>query len=84
MYEDLISNLTGNGFDAQVAGTAAEAKALIMDMIPGGVDVGVGGSMTVSASSGSSPPCARGATRSSTTGRRACRPESPGGSSSGS
>lgn len=47
MYEDLISNLTGNGFDAQVAGTADEAKSLIMGMIPSGVAVGVGGSMTV-------------------------------------
>lgn len=39
--------LSRNGFKAKVFATAAEAKAAVLDLIPPGAPVGVGGSVTI-------------------------------------
>jgi hypothetical protein len=40
-------NLNNNGFKARVFSTAAEAKAAVLELIPKGSTVGVGGSVTI-------------------------------------
>ncbi len=42
-----LKNLIKNGFQAQYVETGAEAKALVLGMIPPGAPVGIGGSVTI-------------------------------------
>jgi L-lactate utilization protein LutB len=49
MLTALSEKLTKNGFEVQIAPNAAEAKKAVLDLIPVGVDVGLGGSMTTRA-----------------------------------
>ena len=47
MAEEVLANLVKNGFQARFAKYAADAKAMVLGMIPPGVPVGVGGSVTI-------------------------------------
>jgi hypothetical protein len=47
MLAKVVANLTKNGFAARLAHNAAEAKSLVLDLIPAGLPVGVGGSVTI-------------------------------------
>jgi L-lactate utilization protein LutB len=49
MLTALSEKLTKNGFEVLIAPNAAEAKQAVLDLIPAGVDVGLGGSMTTRA-----------------------------------
>jgi len=49
MLTALSEKLTKNGFEVLIAPNAAEAKKAVLDLIPAGVDVGLGGSMTTRA-----------------------------------
>jgi L-lactate utilization protein LutB len=46
MLTALSEKLTKNGFEVLIAADATEAKKMVLDLIPAGVDVGLGGSMT--------------------------------------
>lgn len=47
MLDEVIQNLVKNGFQASFAETAAAAGQMVLGMIPPGVPVGVGGSVTI-------------------------------------
>jgi L-lactate utilization protein LutB len=49
MLTDLSAKLKKNGFEVLIAANAAEAKKAVLDMIPAGVDIGLGGSQTTRA-----------------------------------
>jgi L-lactate utilization protein LutB len=47
MLAEVMANLGKNGFQASFAENAIAAKAMVLEMIPAGVPVGVGGSVTI-------------------------------------
>ncbi len=47
MLAEVMANLNKHGFQASFAETAAAAKAMVFGMIPPGVPVGIGGSITI-------------------------------------
>jgi len=49
MLTELAEKLTENGFEVLIVQNAEEAAKAALDMIPAGVDIGLGGSMTVRA-----------------------------------
>ena len=49
MLTALAERLTGNGFELHIVQNAEEARKVVLDMIPAGVDIGLGGSMTTRA-----------------------------------
>ena len=49
MLTALSEKLTQNGFEVLIVPNAAEAKKAVLDLVPAGVDVGLGGSMTTRA-----------------------------------
>lgn len=47
MLAEVMANLSKNGFQASFAGTAADAKDMVLGLISPGAPVGVGGSVTI-------------------------------------
>ena len=47
LVAEVIANLKKNGFQASFAETAAVARDMVLGMVPSGVPVGVGGSVTI-------------------------------------